>query len=99
MNLLQLITNLFLFIVGCFGILLHRNNTLLTLVFIEVLLLSVNLNFLIIASYLDDAYGLIFSIFILTVAAGESAIGLAIIIMFYRLYSSIKITTRIGLFY
>jgi NADH-quinone oxidoreductase subunit K len=99
MHIVQLIVNLFLFFIGCFGVLIHKQNTLLTLVFIEVLLLSVNLNFLILSSYLDDMYGLVFSIFILTVAAGESAIGLAIIILFYRLYSSIKITSRVGLFY
>ena len=57
---------------------------------IELMLLSLNLNFIIFSVYLDDLYGQIFSLFILTVAAGESAIGLAIIILYYRVRGSIS---------
>ena len=57
---------------------------------IELLLLSVNLNFAIFSVYLDDIIGQIFVIFILTIAAAESAIGLAIITVFYRLKNSIE---------
>jgi NADH-quinone oxidoreductase subunit K len=56
---------------------------------IELILLSLNLNFILFSVYLDDIYGQIFSLFILTVAAGESALGLAIIIIFYRIRGNI----------
>jgi len=58
---------------------------------IELMLLSSNLNFIFFSLYLDDIYGQIFSLFILTVAASESAIGLAIIIAYYRIRGSISI--------
>jgi len=58
---------------------------------IELVLLSVNLNFVIFSVYLDDFYGQIFSLFVLTVAAAESAIGLAILILYYRIRGKILI--------
>ena len=58
---------------------------------IELVLLSVNLNFIMFSVYLDDFYGQIFSLFILTVAAAESAIGLAILILYYRIRGKILI--------
>lgn len=58
---------------------------------IELVLLAVNLNFVIFSVYLDDIFGQIFSLFILTVAAAESAIGLALLVTFYRVKSSITI--------
>jgi NADH-quinone oxidoreductase subunit K len=58
---------------------------------IELLLLSINLNFIVFSAYLDDIYGQIFALFILTIAAAESAIGLAIIIIYYRIRGSISI--------
>ncbi len=58
---------------------------------IELILLSLNLNFIFFSIYLDDLYGQIFSLFILTIAASESAIGLAIIIIYYRLRGNISI--------
>jgi NADH-quinone oxidoreductase subunit K len=56
---------------------------------VELILLSVNLNFILFSVYLDDFYGQIFSLFILTVAAGESAVGLAILIIYFRIRGSI----------
>lgn len=58
---------------------------------IELVLLSINLNFILFSVYLDDFYGQIFSLFVLTIAAAESAIGLAILILYYRLRGKISI--------
>jgi len=87
----QLFTNTLLFLIGTFGILLNRRNILIILMCIELVLLSVNLNFVIFSVYLDDFYGQIFSLFVLTVAAAESAIGLAILILYYRIRGKILI--------
>jgi len=73
------------------GILMNRSNLILILFSIELLLLSINLNFLIFSVYLDDLIGELFSLLVLTIAASESAIGLAIIIVFFRARGSIKI--------
>jgi len=81
----------FLFIIGICGVLLNRKNLILILVSVEILLLSVNLNFLVFSVLMDDIYGQIFSIYILTVAAAESAIGLAILVAFYKLRGTISI--------
>ena len=67
------------FVIGLIGIVLNRKNILIILMSIELLLLSVNLNFAAFSIYLDDIIGQIFVVFILTIAATESAIGLAII--------------------
>lgn len=88
---LQLFTNFTLFFIGLFGILINSINALVLLICLELLLLSVNLNFLIASSYLDDFYGQIFSLFILTIAAAESAIGLAVLILFNRIRGNILI--------
>lgn len=64
---------------------------------IELMLLSVNMNFILFSIYLDDVYGQIFSLFILTVAAAESAIGLAILILYYRLRGKISINEKVTL--
>lgn len=64
---------------------------------IELMLLSVNMNFILFSIYLDDIYGQIFSLFILTVAAAESAIGLAILILYYRLRGKISINEKVTL--
>jgi len=73
-----------LFIIGLLGVVLNRKNILTILMSIEILLLAVNLNFAALSIYIDDIIGHIFVIFILTIAAAESAIGLAIITRFYR---------------
>jgi NADH-quinone oxidoreductase subunit K len=80
-----------IFIIGLVGIVLNRKNILIILMSIELLLLSVNLNFAALSIYLDDIIGQIFVIFILTIAATESAIGLAILTVFYRLKNSIEL--------
>lgn len=87
----QLITNISLFILATFGIMFSRSNIIIVLMCIELMLLSVNLNFLLLSVYLDDAVGQVFSLLILTVAAGESAIGLSILILYYRIRGNILI--------
>jgi NADH-quinone oxidoreductase subunit K len=91
MFLTQISINITLFIIGCLGLILNRKSILIILMCIELVLLSLNLNFAIFSVYLDDLYGQLFSLFILTVAAGESAIGLAIIILYYRIRGNISI--------
>ena len=70
---------------------MNRQNLILVILCIELMLLSINLNFLFFSIYLDDIIGELFSLLILTVAASESAIGLAIIIVFFRTRGSISI--------
>ena len=79
------------FFIGLFGVILNRKNILTILMSIELLLLGINLNFAALSIYLDDIVGHIFVIFILTIAAAESAIGLAIITVFYKLKHSIEL--------
>jgi NADH:ubiquinone oxidoreductase subunit K len=73
-----------LFIIGLLGIFLLKRNLIIILMSIELVLLAVNFNFLIFSVYLDDVMGQIFTLLILTVAAAESSIGLAILVMYYR---------------
>jgi NADH-quinone oxidoreductase subunit K len=87
----QIFTNTILFFISLGGLVYNRQNILLLLMCIELVLLSVNLNFLTFSVYLDDFYGQIFFLFILTIAAAESAIGLAILILYYRLKGNINI--------
>ena len=89
MFLIQLTTNFLLFITGLVGMVINRRNILILIMCIEMMLLSLNLNFIVFSIYFDDLYGQVFSLFILTAAAAESAIGLAIIIIYYRLRGSI----------
>lgn len=79
------------FFIGLFGVILNRKNILTILMSIELLLLGINLNFAALSIYLDDVIGHIFVIFILTIAAAESATGLAIITIFYKLKNSIEL--------
>ena len=81
---------IFLFLIGVLGLVLNRKNILITIMSIELMLLSVNLNFAIFSSYLDDIVGQIFILFILTIAATESAIGLAILSVYYKLKNTIR---------
>ncbi|MEK7802472.1 MAG: NADH-quinone oxidoreductase subunit NuoK, partial [Pseudomonadota bacterium] len=69
-----------LFTIGVFGIFLNRKNVIVILMSIELMLLSVNINFVAFSSYLQDLTGQVFTMFILTVAAAEAAIGLAILV-------------------
>lgn len=80
-----------IFFIGLVGIVLNRKNILIIIMSIELMLLSVNLNFAAFSIYLDDIVGQIFVLFILTIAAAESAIGLAIITSIYRLKNSIEL--------
>ena len=86
-----LILSAILFVIGVYGVLQSRNNLLKILMSIEIMLLSVNINFVAFSNYLNDLSGQIFTIFILTVAAAETAIGLAILIVFFRKTGSIDI--------
>ena len=83
--------NILLFLIGVLGLVLNRKNILITLMSIELMLLAINLNFVIFSVYLDDIVGYVFVLFILTVAAAESAIGLAILTIYYKLKNSIRI--------
>ena len=73
-----------LFTIGVFGIFLNRKNIIIILMSIELILLSVNINFVAFSSYLGDLMGQVFALFVLTVAAAESAIGLAILVVYFR---------------
>jgi NADH-quinone oxidoreductase subunit K len=86
-----LILTCIVFFIGLLGIILNRKNILAIIMSVELLLLAVNLNFAVFSIYLDDIVGQIFVLFVLTIAATESAIGLAIITVFYRLKSSIEL--------
>jgi len=82
--------NIVLFLLGTLGLVLNRKNVLITIMSIELMLLSVNLNFIIFSIYLDDILGYIFVLFILTIAATESAIGLSILSIYYKLKQTIQ---------
>jgi NADH-quinone oxidoreductase subunit K len=82
----------FLFCIGFYGIIINRTNLLIILICIEIVLFSVDINFVIFSVYLDDISGQIFALFILAVAASESAIGLAIVLVYYRRNSSIRLS-------
>jgi len=82
-----------LFALSVVGIFLNRKNLIVLLMAIELMLLAVNLNFVAFAHYLGDLHGQIFVFFILTVAAAESAIGLAILVLLFRNKSSIDAET------
>ncbi len=80
-----------LFVIGIFGIFLNRKNIIVILMSIELILLAVNINMVAFSSFLGDLAGQVFALFILTVAAAEAAIGLAILVVFYRNRGSIDV--------
>lgn len=84
-------TIIFLFLIGALGLVLNRKSILITIMSIELMLLAVNLNFIIFSIYLDDVLGQLFVLFILTVAATESCIGLAILSVYYKVKNTILI--------
>ena len=86
-----LILSTILFFIGLFGIVLNRRNILIVLMSIELMLLAINLNFAIFSNSIDDIIGQVFALLVLTVAAAESAIGLAILVIYYRLRGNILI--------
>ena len=80
-----------LFVIGIFGIFLNRKNVIVILMSIELMLLAVNINLVAFSSYLGDLTGQVFTMFVLTVAAAEAAIGLAILVVFFRNKGSIEV--------
>ena len=73
-----------LFTIGVFGIFVNRKNVIIILMSIELILLAVNINLVAFSAYLGDLVGQVFAMFVLTVAAGEAAIGLAILVIYFR---------------
>ena len=73
-----------LFVIGIFGIFLNRKNVIVILMSVELILLAVNINLVAFSVYLHDVVGQIFAMFVLTVAAAEAAVGLAILVTFFR---------------
>jgi NADH-quinone oxidoreductase subunit K len=73
-----------LFTMGVLGIFMNRKNIIVILMAIELILLAVNINFVAFSAYLHDLVGQVFAMFVLTVAAGEAAIGLAILVIYFR---------------
>ena len=86
-----LLIAIILFLIGILGIFLVKKNIIIILMSIELMLLAININFIVFSVYLNDLTGQIFSLFVLTVAAAESAIGLAILIVYYRIKGIISI--------
>jgi NADH-quinone oxidoreductase subunit K len=80
-----------LYIIGLCGFFLNRKNIIVILMSIELVLLAVTLNLSLASIYLDDSYGLVFSLFVLTIAAAESAIGLALLVIYYRITGTIQL--------
>jgi NADH-quinone oxidoreductase subunit K len=80
-----------LFVLGIFGIFLNRKNVIVILMSVELILLSVNLNLVAFSAHLNDLAGQVFAMFILTVAAAEAAIGLAILVVYFRNRGSIEV--------
>ena len=73
-----------LFVIGIFGLFLNRKNVIILLMSVELMLLAVNINLVAFSSFLGDLVGQVFTLFVLTVAAAEAAIGLAILVVFFR---------------
>ncbi len=98
MLLIQLLINFYIFFLGVLGVLTNRRHFLVIIICIEMMLLSINMFLLLFSIYLDDIFGQLFSFFVLTVAAAESSIGLAIIILYYKnrgnIFSSNKILLK-----
>ena len=80
-----------IFTIGVLGIFLNKKNVIIILMSIELILLSVNINFISFSTYMGDLTGQIFAMFTLTVAAAEAAIGLAILVVFYRNLKTIEV--------
>ena len=86
-----LVVSSILFVMGVLGIFLNRKNVIIILMAIELILLAVNINFVAFSAQLGDLVGQIFAMFVLAVAAGESAIGLAIMVIYFRGRGSIAV--------
>ena len=81
-----------LFLIGIWGLILNRKNLILIIMSIEIMLLAVNFLFIFFSVSIDDFMGQIISLFVLTVAAAESSIGLAILVVYYRIHGDIEIS-------
>jgi NADH-quinone oxidoreductase subunit K len=81
-----------LFSLGVLGIFLNRRNVITMLMSVELMLLAVNINFVAFSAFLHDLGGQVFALFVLTVAAAEAAIGLAILVVYFRKRGSIAVT-------
>ena len=86
-----LIISFSVFVISLLGIVLNRSNIILTFISIEMMLLSINFNFIIYSRFLDDILGQLFALYVLTVAAAESAIGLAILVSYFRVRGTIAV--------
>ena len=86
-----LVVNTILFLIGMLGLVLNRKNILIILMSVELMLLAVNMNFVVFSVYIDDILGQMFALFVLTIAAAESAIGLAILVVYYRVRGTIAV--------
>ena len=86
-----LVLGAILFAIGVFGIFLNRRNLIVLLMSVELMLLAVNMNFVAFSTWMGDAAGQVFVFFILTVAAAEAAIGLAILVLLFRNLSTINV--------
>jgi NADH-quinone oxidoreductase subunit K len=82
---LYVFLSIYIYLIGIYGIFLTRKNIIIILISIELILLAINMLFVIFSIYFDDFIGQLFSFFILTLAAAESALGLSIMIIYYRL--------------
>ena len=80
-----------LFTVGVLGIFLNRKNIIIILMSVELILLAVNINFVAFSAYLGDLVGQVFALFVLTVAASEAAVGLAILVVYFRNRGTIQV--------
>jgi len=88
---IYLFLNFIIFLIGLSGVFLFKKHLINLLIFIELIVLSINLNFIVISYFIDDILGHIFSLVLLTVAAAESSIGLAIIVIYYRMVGGISV--------
>jgi len=86
-----LVVGALIFVIGVMGIFLNRKNVIIILMSIELILLSVSINFVTFSAFLGDLFGQVFVMFVLTVAAAESAIGLAILMVYFRNRGSIAV--------
>jgi NADH-quinone oxidoreductase subunit K len=86
-----LLVGALVFVIGVLGIFLNRKNIIIILMSIELILLSVSINFVTFSAFLGDLFGQVFVMFVLTVAAAESAIGLAILMVYFRNRGSIAV--------
>jgi NADH-quinone oxidoreductase subunit K len=86
-----LIYLLIFFFFSIFGIFITRKNVIMTLVCLEMVFLAVNLNFIVFSVFLDDLFGQIFALYVIAIAGAEAAVGLALLICFYRLRNVIAL--------